>query len=154
MLFRAQTSSWPLWSGRAPIGIGGCTNASKGQHECRAVNQTWQGWQSGDEDTISKIAEPGFQGNVSAGHFALRPDSPAVALGFDAAASGARIRVGPRPPFVKDWRKECEEAEGKGGGEFSCGPPPTVANSKLSGATYGCGDVAVAVCLVHVVLHV
>ena len=32
----------------------------QGQRECRAVNQTWQGWQSAGEDTASKIAAPGL----------------------------------------------------------------------------------------------
>jgi len=47
----------------------------------RFAGQSWEQWRAKDQDIHSKIANPGFA-DPEHGDFTLRPDSPALALGF------------------------------------------------------------------------
>jgi hypothetical protein len=45
------------------------------------AGRTWDAWRAEGHDTHSVIADPGFE-NAESGDFRLKPDSPAIALGF------------------------------------------------------------------------
>ena len=73
-------------------------NPTKTRDEVKWAGGTWAEWQKRGKDRHSQYADPLFV-NPEQGDFTLRPDSPALALGFqpiDISQVGPRIKTGPQ----------------------------------------------------------
>ena len=73
-------------------------NPTKTRDEVKWAGSTWPEWQKRGKDRHSQYADPLFA-NPDQGNFTLRPESPALALGFqpiDLSQVGPRIKTGPQ----------------------------------------------------------
>lgn len=72
--------------------------------------KTFAAWQQTGQDAGSKVADPLFV-DPTGGNFTLRPESPALALGFkpfDPSKAGPRLNLNPRQVALEAWPRPDE----------------------------------------------